>query len=44
MKYNVFLPKDAHGIADHFACPKMFIRVDFEGKQSNYKKTFVCKK
>ena len=25
------LQKDAHGFADHLACPEMIIRVDFEG-------------
>ena len=36
MKQNLFLQKEVHGFADHFAWLEMFIRIDFEGEHSNH--------
>ena len=43
MQHIVFVQKDAHGFADNFTCPEMFIRVGSERYKSSYKITFVCK-
>ena len=43
MEHNVFLQNVAHGFTDHFACPEVFTRVDFEGQTIELQNNGFCK-